>query len=129
MKKISVLLGILLIFVLSACSQKEELPPYADSLTGSSEVTIRQEDASKTITDEQELSSLIGILNEGKAAEKTPEEAQKISQENAAGVVLMHFPKVDLVYIGSGYVLNGLDGTYYEVSQDIENYFTFGDES
>lgn len=36
----------------------------------------------------------------------------------------MHFPKVDLVYIRDGHVLNGLDGTYYEIPQDIENYLT-----
>lgn len=123
MKKYGLMLGVLLIFILSACSQKEELPPYADSLTGSSEVLIRQGDASNTITDEAQLSAIIAILNQGQAIEP-PEEAQGINPETAKEAVLMHFPKVDLVYIGDGHVLNGLDGTYYEIPQDIENYLT-----
>ncbi|GIP44293.1 hypothetical protein J45TS6_27520 [Paenibacillus sp. J45TS6] len=121
MKKYGLMLGMLLILILSACSQKEELPPYADSLTGSSEVLIRQEEASRTITDEQELSAMIAILNQGKSIE-VPEEAQGINPATAKEAVLMHFPKVDLVYIGDGHVLSGLDGTYYEVPQDIEDY-------
>lgn len=121
MKKYGLMLGVLLILILSACSQKEELPPYADSLTGSSEVLIRQEEASKTITDEQELSAMIALLNQGKAIDP-PKETQGIDPQSAKEAVLMHFPNVDLVYIGDGHVLSGLDGTYYEVPQDIENY-------
>lgn len=123
MKKYGLMLGVLLLLILSACSQKEELPPYADSLTGSSEVLIRKGDASKTITDEQQLTDMIAILNQGKSTE-VPEEAQGINPATAKEAVLMHFPKVDLVYIGNGHVLNGLDGTYYEVPKDIEDYLT-----
>lgn len=123
MKKYGLMLGVLLILILSACSQKEELPPYADSLTGSSEVLIRKEDASKTITNEQELSAIIALLNQGKAIDP-PEESQGINPESAKEAILMHFPKVDLVYIGDGHVLSGLDGTYYEVPEDIEDYLT-----
>ncbi|MCM3784659.1 hypothetical protein M3231_16975 [Neobacillus mesonae] len=108
--------------MLTACSQAAEAP-FDESLKQSEEVLIKKGEVSKTITDSSQISELVDILNQGKST-KVPEQASEVNPEMAQNVTLIHFPNADLVYIGEGYLLNGLDGKYYEVPQEIEKYIT-----
>ncbi|OUS76972.1 hypothetical protein B1748_10385 [Paenibacillus sp. MY03] len=111
---------IMTIILIVGCSNKS---PFGENLESKDEVFVKSEKIEKTITDENEISDLVNVLNKSKAIEP-PEKAKGIKLDVSKETVLIKFPKADFFYIGDGYLYYGNNGQYYSVSTDIEDYIT-----
>jgi hypothetical protein len=115
-----VLAVIMTISLIVGCSSKS---PFGENLESKNEVLVKGEKIDKTITDANEISYLVNVLNKSKAIDP-PEKAKGIKPEVAKETVLIKFPKADFFYIGNGYLYYGNNQQYYSVSTDIEVYIS-----
>lgn len=112
-------LGIMaIIFIIAGCSNNS---PFGEDLGNAREVLVKGEKLEKKITDAEQISNLVDILNKSKAIDP-PEKAKGIKPEVLVEIVMFHFPKADFFYIGDGYLNYANNGKYYKVSKDIEKY-------
>ena len=100
------------------CSSKS---PFGEDLEKKNEVLVKGEKFEKKLTDVNEISRLVDVLNKSKAI-APPEKAKGVKPEIAKETVLLSFPKAAFFYIGDGYLYYGNNGQYYSVSKDIEKY-------
>lgn len=115
-----VLVIIVTISLIVGCSSKS---PFGENLGSKNEVMVKGEKIDKTITDANEISDLVNVLNKSKAIDP-PEKAKGINLEVVKKTVLIKFPKADFFYIGNGNLYYGNNQQYYSVSTDIDLYIT-----
>jgi hypothetical protein len=114
------LIIVIMTFVLAIVGCTKE-SAFGDDLVKSNEVLVKGEQFEKKLTDADQISGLVAVLNTSKAIDP-PEKAKGIKTEVAKESILLHFPSEDFIYIGDGYLIHANKGQYYSVSRDIEKY-------